>query len=332
MSEIWVIAEKRGSKIHSSTFELLGKARELSEKNGFAVSLALLIEERPSEEVFDELFAGGADRVVLSVHEGFRRFDFQPYIRVLEKMIREYSPEIVLAPATSSGRSYMPGLAALLDTGLTADCTGLDIEEGTGNLLQTRPAIGGNIIATIKTPSHRPQMATVRPKTFSPLKEKYDSKREHVQFEVEPELVKTSAQLIEFVPIGEGKKGVQDAEIIVAGGMGLRRIENMLPVYRLCKLINGTVGASRKIVDSKWLGHEAQVGLSGHTVKPKIYIAAGISGAVQHIAGMQTSEFIVAINRDRNAAIFNFADIGLVGDATEILDELVESLGAEVEK
>lgn len=332
MSEIWVIAEKRGSKIHSSTFELLGKARELSEKNGFAVSLALLIEERPSEEVFDELFAGGADRVVLSVHEGFRRFDFQPYIRVLEKMIKEYSPEIVLAPATSSGRSYMPGLAALLDTGLTADCTGLDIEEGTGNLLQTRPAIGGNIIATIKTPSHRPQMATVRPKTFSPLKEKYDSKREHVQFEVEPELVKTSAQLIEFVPIGEGKKGVQDAEIIVAGGMGLRRIENMLPVYRLCKLINGTVGASRKIVDSKWLGHEAQVGLSGHTVKPKIYIAAGISGAVQHIAGMQTSEFIVAINRDRNAAIFNFADIGLVGDATEILDELVESLGAEVEK
>ena len=332
MSEIWVIAEKRGSKIHSSTFELLGKARELSEKNGFAVSLALLIEERPSEEVFDELFAGGADRVVLSVHEGFRRFDFQPYIRVLEKMIREYSPEIVLAPATSSGRSYMPGLAALLDTGLTADCTGLDIEEVTGNLLQTRPAIGGNIIATIKTPSHRPQMATVRPKTFSPLKEKYDSKREFVEFEVEPELVKTSAQLIEFVPIGEGKKGVQDAEIIVAGGMGLRRIENMLPVYRLCKLINGTVGASRKIVDSKWLGHEAQVGLSGHTVKPKIYIAAGISGAVQHIAGMQTSEFIVAINRDRNAAIFNFADIGLVGDATEILDELVESLGAEVEK
>ena len=332
MSEIWVIAEKRGSKIHSSTFELLGKARELSEKNGFAVSLALLIEERPSEEVFDELFAGGADRVVLSVHEGFRRFDFQPYIRVLEKMIKEYSPEIVLAPATSSGRSYMPGLAALLDTGLTADCTGLDIEEVTGNLLQTRPAIGGNIIATIKTPSHRPQMATVRPKTFSPLKEKYDSKRELVQFEVEPELVKTSAQLIEFVPIGEGKKGVQDAEIIVAGGMGLRRIENMLPVYRLCKLINGTVGASRKIVDSKWLGHEAQVGLSGHTVKPKIYIAAGISGAVQHIAGMQTSEFIVAINRDRNAAIFNFADIGLVGDATEILDELVESLGAEVEK
>ena len=332
MSEIWVIAEKRGSKIHSSTFELLGKARELSEKNGFAVSLALLIEERPSEEVFDELFAGGTDRVVLSVHEGFRRFDFQPYIRVLEKMIREYSPEIVLAPATSSGRSYMPGLAALLDTGLTADCTGLDIEEVTGNLLQTRPAIGGNIIATIKTPSHRPQMATVRPKTFSPLKEKYDSKREFVEFEVEPELVKTSAQLIEFVPIGEGKKGVQDAEIIVAGGMGLRRIENMLPVYRLCKLINGTVGASRKIVDSKWLGHEAQVGLSGHTVKPKIYIAAGISGAVQHIAGMQTSEFIVAINRDRNAAIFNFADIGLVGDATEILDELVESLGAEVEK
>jgi electron transfer flavoprotein alpha subunit len=187
-------------------------------------------------------------------------------------------------------------------------------------------------MATIKTPNHRPQMATVRPKTFSALKEAYESKNELVNFKVTPDLTQTEAKLIEFHPIGAGQKGVQDAEVIIAGGMGLRRVENMEPIFRLSKMINGTVGASRKIVDSKWIGHEAQVGLSGHTVKPKIYIAAGISGAVQHIAGMQTAEFIVAINRDRNAAIFNFADIGLVGDAVEILNELAKSLESEVKR
>jgi electron transfer flavoprotein alpha subunit len=332
MSEIWVIAEKRGTQIHSSTYELLGKARELAQKNGSSVALVLLIQERPTGDTFRSLFRGGADRVILAVDKSFERFDFGPYIKVLKEMVLQRPPEVILAPATSSGRTYMPGLAALLGTGLTADCTGLDIEEGTGNLLQTRPAIGGNIMATIKTPKHRPQMATVRPKTFSPLGEVYSEQGEVVDFPVRPEFVESPARLLKFDSIGEGEKGVQDAEIIIAGGMGLRRMENMAPIYKLARMINGTVGASRKIVDSKWIGHEAQVGLSGHTVKPKIYIAAGISGAVQHIAGMQTSGFIVAINRDRNAAIFNFADIGLVGDATEILTRLVEAMELEVGK
>ena len=332
MSDLLVIAERRGNEIHSSTFELLGKARELSIKRPLTVSVVLLSDKRVQEDAADALFSGGADRIIMAVDGDFSRFNFEPYAKTLAAIVREFAPEIVLAPATTSGRTYMPGLAALLKTGLTADCTGLDIEEETGNLLQTRPAIGGNIMATIKTPNHRPQMATVRPKTFSPLKEEYESIGELVNFDVTQDLVQTGAKLIEFHPIGEGQKGVQDAEVIIAGGMGLRKVENMEPVYRLSKMINGTVGASRKIVDSKWIGHEAQVGLSGHTVKPKIYIAAGISGAVQHIAGMQTAEFIVAINRDRNAAIFNFADIGLVGDAVEILTELAESLESEVKR
>ncbi|RLL81984.1 electron transfer flavoprotein subunit alpha/FixB family protein [Mesotoga sp. BH458_6_3_2_1] len=332
MNDLLVIAEKRGSEIHSSTFELLGKARELSMKRPLTVSVVILSDKSVEEDSSSSLFSGGADRIILAVDGSFKRFNFEPYTKTLAAIVRKLSPEIVLAPATTSGRTFMPGLAALLKTGLTADCTGLDIEEGTGNLLQTRPAIGGNIMATIKTPNHRPQMATVRPKTFSPLKEEYESKGELVNFDVTQDLIQTGAKLIEFHPIGEGQKGVQDAEVIIAGGMGLRKVENMEPVYRLSKIINGTVGASRKIVDSKWIGHEAQVGLSGHTVKPKIYIAAGISGAVQHIAGMQTAEFIVAINRDRNAAIFNFADIGLVGDAVEILTELAESLESEVKR
>ncbi|RAM59533.1 electron transfer flavoprotein subunit alpha [Mesotoga sp. SC_4PWA21] len=332
MSDLLVIAERRGSEIHSSTYELLGKARELSLKRPFNVSVAVLSDNRLEEDATASLFSGGADKIIMAIDKSLGRFNFEPYTKTLAAIVKKLSPEIVLAPATTSGRTYMPGLAALLKTGLTADCTGLDIEEGTGNLLQTRPAIGGNIMATIKTPNHRPQMATVRPKTFSALKEPYMGSGEVESFEVTPEMIETNATLLQFKPIGKGKKGVQDAEVIIAGGMGLRKVENMEPIYRLSSMINGTVGASRKIVDSKWVGHEAQVGLSGHTVKPKIYIAAGISGAVQHIAGMQTAEFIVAINRDRNAAIFNFADIGLVGDAVEILNDLVEALESEVKK
>lgn len=332
MNEIWVVAERRGAELHSSTFELLGKSRELSEKNGFKVTLVLLSHVKPSEETLESLYRGGADKIILAIDESFERFTFGPYTKVLKELVDEYSPEIILAPATTSGRSYMPGLAALLNTGLTADCTGLDIEEGTGNLLQTRPAIGGNIIATIKTPNHRPQLATVRPKTFSPLERTKSEKGELIEHEVGAESKKTPVKLIKFVPLSSSQKGVQDAEIIIAGGMGLRRAENLEPLYTLAKLLRGTVGASRKIVDSKWIGHETQVGLSGHTVKPKVYVAVGISGAVQHIAGMQTAEFIVAINRDRNASIFNFADIGLVGEASEILEELINSIEAEIAK
>ena len=326
-TDIWVIAERRENGIHSSTFELLGKARELADKaGGSKVCAVVLADEKPRTAVIETLYEGGADKVILAIHSALKRFDFQPYLKVLERIAIDNEPNIILAPATTTGRTIMPGLAAVLHTGLTADCTGLDIETETSDLLQTRPAIGGNIMATIKTPAHRPQMATVRPKTFSPLEGKHSGARELEEFVVETCLVKTGARLVSMKTIPDDQKNIQDAEIVIAGGKGLSKQDNMIPIEKMAKMVGGSIGASRPIVDSKWIGHEAQVGLSGHTVKPRVYIAAGISGAVQHIAGMQTSEFIVAINRDRNAPIFNFSDVGLVGDATEILETILERL------
>lgn len=327
--DIWVIAERRNDEIHSSTYELLGKAREIAKKAGdFMVWVIVLSERTMTETEKGLLYRYGADGIIAAVHEVFQRFNFLAYLETLEKLAKEAEPEIILAPATTTGRTIMPALAGVLGTGLTADCTGLDIEVETGNLLQTRPAIGGNIMAMIKTPAHRPQMATVRPKTFSVLEEKYDGPREYR--EIHPSFFSKidRMELVEFKGTPSEMKSIQDSEIVISGGRGLRKPENLELLKRIAKLVNGSVGASRPIVDSKWIGHECQVGLSGHTVKPRVYLAAGISGAVQHIAGMQTSDVIVAINKDRNAPIFDFSDIGLVGDASEILETILKRLEA----
>ncbi|AKI97394.1 electron transfer flavoprotein subunit alpha/FixB family protein [Kosmotoga pacifica] len=322
---IWVIAEKRRGTLHSSTFELLGKARELSSKMMDSLVTCVVLMDRSLTPIEKKnLFDRGADTIINVIHEKLRRFDYLAYLGILKNLAIQFLPEIILAPATTTGRTIMPAIAASLKTGLTADCTGLDIDEN-GNLLQTRPAIGGNIIATIETPTHRPQMATVRPKTFNPINEKYSGPE--IYEEVRPHLTFSNrTKLIEFREISSNQKNIQDAEIIFSGGKGLRKPENLEVLKKLAQLVNGAVGASRPLVDSKWIGHENQVGLSGHTVKPKIYIAAGISGAVQHVAGMQTSDTIIAINKDTNAPIFDFSDIGLVGDAVEILNALLENL------
>jgi len=218
----------------------------------------------------------------------------------------------------------MPALAASFRTGLTADCTELDVDEK-GNLLQTRPAIGGNVMATIVTPTHRPQMATVRPGVF----EIVEHRKDDVQFmEERIEDLSDRCQLISVEPKQAGAR-LEDAKIIVSVGKGVRKKENVEVAFKLASLVKGAVGASRAVVDARWLSHDHQVGLSGKTVKPRIYIAAGISGAVQHLAGMQTSEIIVAINKDRYAPIFKVADIGIVADAYWVLSELVQRLGRE---
>ncbi|HEW91381.1 MAG TPA: electron transfer flavoprotein subunit alpha/FixB family protein [Thermotogaceae bacterium] len=322
---IWVIAEKRKGTLHSSTYELLGKARELAFKMpDTLVTCVTLMNRSLTPEERKRLSEQGSDVILNLVHKKFKRFDYLSYLETLNNIAERFSPEIILAPATTTGRTIMPALAASLRTGLTADCTGLDIDKD-GRLLQTRPAIGGNIMATIKTPKHKPQMATVRPKTFTPLAEKYSETG--IYHEIIP-LINTSSKtkLVEFQEISAEQKSIQDAEIVISGGKGIRKPENLELLKKLAGLLNGTVGASRPLVDSKWIGHENQVGLSGHTVKPKVYIAAGISGAVQHVAGMQTSEVIIAINKDINAPIFDYSDIGLVGDAVEILETLYNAL------
>ncbi|AJC73682.1 electron transfer flavoprotein subunit alpha [Pseudothermotoga hypogea DSM 11164 = NBRC 106472] len=309
------------NKIDRSSFELLSKARKLADKA--SMKLAFLLMSNSKKDV-QQLARFGPDMIVLAVHEKFNRFSLDPFLSTAKKIFAKYSPSIVLAPATTFGRTLMPALAASFRTGLTADCTELDVDEK-GNLLQTRPAIGGNVMATIVTPTHRPQMATVRPGVF----EIVEHRKDDVQFiEERIEDLSDRCQLISVEPKQAGAR-LEDAKIIVSVGKGLRKKENVEVAFKLASLVKGAVGASRAVVDARWLSHDHQVGLSGKTVKPRIYIAAGISGAVQHLAGMQTSEIIVAINKDRYAPIFKVADIGIVADAYWVLSELVQRLGRE---
>lgn len=322
-----VLAEIREKEIHSSTLELLGKSRELSEKiDNSVVTVVVLSPKEIEQSSVDLLHRSGADEVLVIVNKNFERFNFSYYLKALEMITKDEKLEIILAAATTTGRTIMPALAAVLHTGLTADCTGLEIDEETKTLLQTRPAIGGNVIATIKTPNHVPQMATVRPKTFSPLSYSYKGLEEQEIISFSDDSIKNHMELLSFKPADNSKKNLQDARIVVSAGKGISNISNLSLVNELASMLNGAVGASRPLVDQKWLNYESQVGLSGHTVKPDVYIAAGISGAVQHIAGMQTSDFIISINKDKNASIFEYSDIGLVGDAAQILEELVKEL------
>ncbi|WP_041076023.1 electron transfer flavoprotein subunit alpha/FixB family protein [Thermotoga caldifontis] len=306
------------NRVDRNSFELLSKARKLADK-AFMKLVFLLISN--SKKNIEELVRFGPDVVILALHERFERFSLDPFLSTSKKILEKYSPSIVLAPATTFGRTLMPALAASFRTGLTADCTELDVDEK-GNLLQTRPAIGGNVMATIVTPFHRPQMATVRPGVF----EIEEQKKRNTIFVEEPvENPEDRCQLVRVEPKQAGAK-LEEAKIIVSVGKGLRKKENVELAFRLASLVKGAVGASRAVVDARWLSHDHQVGLSGKTVKPKIYIAAGISGAVQHLAGMQTSEIVVAINKDRHAPIFRVADIGIVADASWALSELIRRL------
>ncbi len=307
------------NKVDRNTLELLSKACELAERKNYTVGLLLMIANQEKIEVLK----GYVDKVILMVSKQFETFSLYPFLLNAKRIVEKYQPSIILASATTFGRTLMPALAAKLRTGLTADCTELEIDKD-GNLLQTRPAIGGNVMATIIT-STRPQMATVRPKVFQlnpPKKEKTEFTYE------EPIFVADRCEIVERKPREEEAK-IEEADVIVSVGKGLRRKENLDIVHKLAKLTNGAVGATRAVVEAKWVSFDHQVGLSGKVVKPKIYIAAGISGAVQHLAGMQTSQIIIAINKDRYAPIFRVADIGIVADAYSTLQQILKALEDE---
>ncbi|MEJ5229945.1 MAG: electron transfer flavoprotein subunit alpha/FixB family protein [Pseudothermotoga sp.] len=306
-------------RLDRNALELLSKANQMAQKINTQVAFFLI----SNKETDLDSASDYADITVLLVSEIFERFSLYPFLVNLEAVVLRYKPDILLAPATTFGRTIMPALAARLRTGLTADCTDLDVDTD-GNLLQTRPAIGGNVMATIITPNHRPQMATVRPKSFSIE----PSNRGGKIIAEKPIFVQDNCELIS-VEKRETTAKIEEAQVVVSVGKGLRRKENTHIAERLAKILNGAVGATRAVVDVKWFSHDHQVGLSGKTVKPKIYIAAGISGAVQHIAGMQTSEIVIAINKDRYAPIFKVADIGLIADAYTILEQIAKLLEDE---
>jgi len=273
-----------------------------------------------------ELMALGADKVYLCQHESLARFDDHAYTQALAAMIAAHKPEVLLAGATSLGRSLIPRVATAVRSGLTADCTGLAIEPDQRLLLQTRPAFGGNIMATIICPDARPQMATVRPRVMRAAQRQEGRQGELIAVPP-PEGLDTATQVLETVAALEESVDLVGAEVIVTGGRGLGRPEGFELVRELAQALGGVVGASRGAVDSDWIGHAHQVGQTGRTVAPKLYVALGVSGAVQHLVGMQGSETIVAVNTDPQAPIFKVATYGIVGDLYEAVPSMIKRLG-----
>ncbi len=324
-SGVWVFAEQRQGKISSVVAELLGAGRKLADAQGQKLTAVLFGHEmEPSAR---DLVHYGADEVIYVDDPILAQFNDGPYASVLSDLIEKRRPGIVLAGATFMGRSFIPSVASRISTGLTADCTALDIDPETGDLLQTRPAFGGNIMATIICPRHRPQMATVRHKVLTPAVRDIHHKGEvHIINGAGNGRIDEKTQVLEVVEEIMDTVNLAEADIIVSGGRGLRDSEGFKLIEELAVLLGGAVGASRSAVDSEWIPYSHQVGQTGKTVQPKLYIACGISGAVQHLAGMQSSDVIVAINKDPDAPIFDVSTYGLVGDLFQIIPQIIKSV------
>ncbi len=321
-SGVWIFAEQREGKVASVAYELLGAGRRLADERGTELSAVLL--GAPDSEA-KELIRWGADKVYLSNDPVFEHFNDEPYTEIISFLIMAHRPEMVLAGATPIGRSFFPRVAARLWTGLTADCTSLEIERDTGNLLQIRPAFGGNIMATILSPNNRPQMATVRPRVMK--RGSYEEGRTGEIIHVEAKGTISRTKVLETVKeVSEITVNLQEADIIVSGGRGLGDPKGFNLLKDLAEILGGALGASRAAVDEGWIPYSHQVGQTGKTVCPKIYIACGISGAVQHLVGMQSSDIIIAINKNPEAPIFNVATYGLVGDVYEIVPMLIKKI------
>lgn len=321
---IMVFAECRHGILAPVTHELLGIGRKLADQRG--AGLAVVVLGEGLDRYAPALIASGADTVLLVQHQALAQFQEDIYARLLARIIRERKPEVVLAGATAIGCSVVPYVATLLGTGLTADCTGLSIREEDGLLLQTRPAFGGNIMATIECPNTRPQMATVRPKVMTPAEPDPSRKGEVLQIVPADDEVQSAATVLESVQSAGDQVNIQEVEALVAGGRGLGSEKGFALLRELADELNASVAASRAAVDAGWIPYPHQVGQTGKTVCPKLYVACGISGAVQHTVGMQSSKVVVAINRDPEAPIFNVASYGLVGDLYEIIPELTRQL------
>jgi electron transfer flavoprotein alpha subunit len=319
---IWVFIEQKNGRIQSVAYELLGKAQELAKKLDCQVSGVLIGYDL--DEHLDELIWHGADNIYLVEAPELANFQDEPYTNILVKLVQKYKPEIVLCGATAIGRSLISRVAVLIKAGLTADCTGLDIDTDKKILLQTRPAFGGNIMATIISPNYRPQMATVRHKVMEPLASDRHRKGKIIRETFDNSLYFSRTKLLDIVEEIETLVNLAEADIIVSGGRGMGGPENFKILEELAHVLGAAVGASRAAVDSGWMPYSHQVGQTGRTVAPKIYIACGISGQIQHLVGMQSSKIIVAINKDPDAPIFKVATYGIVGDLFQIIPALTK--------
>jgi len=320
---VWVIAEHYKGNIHKVAYQLLGKGRELADT--LHVSLTLVILGDAFDDQLEELSMYGADEIIYVKSKILKNYYSDLYTKTLTELITENKPEIVLIGATATGRDFAPRVAKRLNAGLTADCTGLEIDSKTNNLFQTRPTFGGNIMATIRTPNSRPQMATVRPGTFK----KPEAKKRKVnirQIDYDYSEKDSVTKIVKVINREKSKVNLEDAEIIVAGGRGVGKKENFKIIEELAEAIGAEIGGSRVTVELNWIPQDQQVGQTGKTVTPKLYIACGISGAIQHLVGMENSDIIVAINKDPSAPIFNVAHYGIVGDLHKVIPALIENI------
>jgi len=318
--DVWVFAEQHDGEIQSITFELLGEGRKLADSLGMKLCAVLLGSN--IEGKAQDLISRGADKVYVVDRPELAYFQDESYGNVLIELVNRHKPNVFLCGASTIGRSLVSRVAVKVNAGLTADCTELAIDPKTMNLLQTRPAFGGNIMATIETPSSRPQMSTVRHKVMKEAAVNSAHKGEVSLETIAEVLLQSKAHRLKFIPEVESTMNIAEANIIVAGGRGLQSVENFSLLRKLADVLGGGVGASRAAVDSNWIPYSHQVGQTGKTVCPKIYIAIGISGQIQHLAGMQSSDIIIAINKDPDAPIFKVATYGIVGDLFTIVPQL----------
>lgn len=328
--DVFIFTEQAGGKIHSITWELLGEARKLADSLGVKVG-AILLGHNVSG-LIPQLSERGADVVYTADRKELEHFQDERYAAAIIEIVKKHHPQIILCGATAIGRSLVSRVAVTVNAGLTADCTGLAIDPNTHNLLQTRPAFGGNIMAVIETPNHRPQMATVRPKVMKEAAVEPGRKGETVMLDLADAILKARTERIAWESTEGPTVNISEANIIVSGGRGMQKPENFAILEELAETIGAGVGASRAAVDADWIPYAHQVGQTGKTVCPSIYIACGISGQIQHLAGMGTSDVIVAINKDPEAPIFGVATYGIVGDALKIVPMLTAAFRKRLAK
>lgn len=326
---VWIFGEQKNGKLLSVVYELIGQGRKLAEQLNTKVSVIMLGEE--TSKVTRELFAYGADEVYIVEAKELNYFHDELYSKLIIQLIEEYKPEIFLIGATTNGRSLAPRISSSLNTGLTADCTELEIDMKDRNLLQTRPAFGGNLMATIVCPHHRPQMATVRPKVMKALKPDYEREGVIIKPQIQiPQALKSS--ILEVIDMLKDEEDICNADIVVAAGRGVGEAGNLKYIKELAEALGGQVAASRAVVECGWIEYSRQVGQTGKTISPKIYIACGISGAIQHLVGISGADKIIAINKDSEAPIFKVANYCLVGDLLEIVPEIIRAFKFKTDK
>lgn len=322
---VWVFAEQREGHLEKVSLELLGEGRKIADKLG--VKLTALLLGSGIKDLGKGLRNHGADEVLVVDNKELEHYTTDGYTKVICDLVNKRKPGILFIGATFIGRDLGPRVAARLETGLTADCTSLDVDITNGNLLATRPAFGGNLMATIVCPDHRPQMATVRPGVFEKLEEEEkEGGVEEIQVNLSFEDIRT--KVLEIVKENKEIVDISEANFIVAGGRGMGSQENFKLLYELAEALGGVVAASRAAVDKGWLDKAYQVGQTGKTVRPNIYIACGISGAIQHVAGMQDSDLIIAVNKDESAPIMKIADYGIVGDIVKVIPQMIAEVNA----